>query len=141
MATKKTAKKDEEGEGRTLVAFDEGSFVRAERRALQVKYNRHFDDLLLYIDAGLVRRDVSFERDPEDPTRVYTILPPPAPEIITNVDGSPVFADDVLISMLLVIAQRDNPEATEAMFADYSTRDLLTAIRQGKAEARKTGRT
>lgn len=136
MAEKKTSKKTQEPEveERAVIAFDEGSFVRSERAALQARFNRHFDDLLLYVDTGLVRRDVGFQRD-EDGT-ILTILPPPAPEPIIGLDGKPAYADDVLIAMLTIVAKRDNPGATEAMFDDYSTADLIDSIRAGKAAAR-----
>lgn len=119
---------------REVIAFDEGSFVRSERAALQAKYNRHFDDLLLYVDTGLVRRDVGFERGEDG--QILTILPPPAPEPILGLDGKPAYADDVLIAMLTIVAKRTHPDATEAMFEDYTTADLIESIRAGKAAAR-----
>lgn len=119
---------------REVIAFDEGSFVRAERRELQAKYNRHFDDLLLYIETGLTLRDVGYQRDSDG--SIVTVLPPPAPEPILGLDGAPVFADDVLIEMLTIIAKRDNPAASSAMFDDYTTTDLVESIRAGKAAAR-----
>ena len=61
--------------------------------------------------------------------RLLTVVPPEAPPPFVGVDGKTmVYADDVLIAMLMVVIQRTQPGAVESMFDDFTDRGRLLAF-------------
>ena len=117
------------------IELDPGSFNRKERLELQAKYGRHFDELVEFVDGGMIDRRKTYVRaSEEDGGAVLTVMPPDAPKPLTKLDGSPAFADDVLIDMLLVVRRRTHPETPASFFDNLTYEELLGTV-AGKAPA------
>ena len=142
MTAKKGAKKatrkkaaaevDDDQDDGLSIEFDPGSFTAPERRQIQERFGRQFEDLLNIVDAGVLRAKPVLRRDPANEEQVLTVLPAPPPEPFTDPAGELVFADQVLIAMLAVVASRDGSEVDPSTFDDWTVDDLLAAVGRGE---------
>lgn len=112
--------------------LDVGSFTSPERRELQKRFDTDFEDLVLYIEDKFNR--LKAKEVPEG-LGVEWREPPIA---IVDAKGAKVFADEIVIAMIVVAKKRDDPDYDAAALEDVTNVELLEmARRPPKARTRQ----
>lgn len=127
MATETTTAPDPDDEG-VVIEFDPGQFNRAERRGLQDRFGRHFEELLEFVDDGWFRRPIRVQQADGSYRAERLPVPPPI-----EVDGQKFYADDVLLAMLGVQLRKADPAADVSVLDEMGSAELDAAIRRGRA--------
>lgn len=101
----------------TELVLDPGSFTGPERREVQHRLKVPYGELLDYTHEAL--------------RRALSATPPPEPQPVLSVDGTPIFPDEVLQVMVWVQSRRTNPDAQLEDFDNLTLRQLNGAHLRG----------